>query len=293
MPHDRRVVYASLADRGDDDPGAAEVSDPGVNPARGKVVDKRVPERVVADLTDKAWCAPGFGVEGCHVGGAAPTNSSRPDGTVDPTHRRGVETDQDFFEQVSDRQQHCAATVAVAAGRDPKSRAGRVVRLRGVAPVQNGRSLVSSGLADVLGVSLGLLHDRCHAQARGPEHQIVVIRCGGALTLECLDGGGEFVKAGIDRRPSVAEQTPLEALSFPRHLIPGLSTASETLPEARRWVATSDYGKKACGSFGSPLTRTSKWRWGPVEKPVLPTSPITSPRSTRSPGDAWITDMWA
>ena len=65
-----------LADRGDDDPGAAEVSDPGVNPARGKVVDERVPERVVADLTDKAWCTPGFGVEGRHVGGAAPTNSS-------------------------------------------------------------------------------------------------------------------------------------------------------------------------------------------------------------------------
>ena len=103
----------------------------------------------------------------------------------------------------------------------------------------------------------------------------------------------EFVKAGIDGRPPVAEQAPLEALSFPRHVIPGLSTAPATLPEARRWVTASDYGKKACGSFGSPLTRTSKWRWGPVEKPVLPISPITSPWSTRSPGDAWITDMWA
>ena len=37
------------------------------------------------------------------------------------------------------------------------------------------------------------------------------------------------------------------------------------------------------GSIGTPRRRTSKWRWGPVEMPVEPTSPTTCPAVTLSP----------
>ena len=53
------------------------------------------------------------------------------------------------------------------------------------------------------------------------------------------------------------------------------------------------HGRKATGSLGTPCTRTSKWRWGPVLRPVLPISPISSPWSIRSPTDERMTLMWA
>ena len=37
------------------------------------------------------------------------------------------------------------------------------------------------------------------------------------------------------------------------------------------------------GSTGFPLTRTSKWRWQPVDHPVVPTVPIRCPRVTDWP----------
>ena len=30
------------------------------------------------------------------------------------------------------------------------------------------------------------------------------------------------------------------------------------------------YGKKGAGLIGTPFFLTSKWTWGPVDKPVLP-----------------------
>ena len=39
------------------------------------------------------------------------------------------------------------------------------------------------------------------------------------------------------------------------------------------------------GLTGSPLMRTSKCRWGPVETPVLPTEPMRSPAATFWPTD--------
>ena len=47
------------------------------------------------------------------------------------------------------------------------------------------------------------------------------------------------------------------------------------------------------GSTGEPFTRTSKCRCGPVEYPVLPTLPMTSPRFTFSPADTRIADWCA
>ena len=41
--------------------------------------------------------------------------------------------------------------------------------------------------------------------------------------------------------------------------------------------AQSAYGRKSSGFFAVPFTVTMKWVWGPVEIPVLPTGPITSP----------------
>jgi hypothetical protein len=35
------------------------------------------------------------------------------------------------------------------------------------------------------------------------------------------------------------------------------------------------------GLLSCPLSHTIRWRWQPVERPVLPTSPITCPRLTR------------
>src|SRR5262245_27094460 len=43
------------------------------------------------------------------------------------------------------------------------------------------------------------------------------------------------------------------------------------------------------GSIGAPWRRTSKWRCGPVEIPVLPTSPMTCPGVTTSPT---LTSTW-
>lgn len=42
---------------------------------------------------------------------------------------------------------------------------------------------------------------------------------------------------------------------------------------------------QAIGSISPPLTHTSKWRWLAVERPVLPTKPISCPAATVSP--AW------
>src|SRR5690606_1771716 len=42
-------------------------------------------------------------------------------------------------------------------------------------------------------------------------------------------------------------------------------------------------GSHLSGSKASPSTRTSKWRWGPVERPVEPERAITSPARTRWP----------
>ena len=105
-----------LADGRDDDPSATEVSTPDVDAARREVVDEGMPERIVAHLADKARCASDFGVDRGNVGRAPTSDSSRPNGAVDPAHGRRVKTNQDLFEQVADRQQHCAATVAVVAG---------------------------------------------------------------------------------------------------------------------------------------------------------------------------------
>ncbi len=38
--------------------------------------------------------------------------------------------------------------------------------------------------------------------------------------------------------------------------------------------------------MGRPSTRISKWRWGPVECPVLPTRAITCPAATKAAGSA-------
>ena len=42
-------------------------------------------------------------------------------------------------------------------------------------------------------------------------------------------------------------------------------------------------GSAASGSTAAPRRRTSKWRCGPVERPVAPTRPTSSPDATRSP----------
>ena len=47
------------------------------------------------------------------------------------------------------------------------------------------------------------------------------------------------------------------------------------------------------GSTAAPRRRTSKCRCGPVERPVLPTSPIRSPAPTDSPGETVMRDRCA
>ena len=49
------------------------------------------------------------------------------------------------------------------------------------------------------------------------------------------------------------------------------------------------------GSTGWPdgAGRTSKWRCGPVELPVDPTTPICSPAATNTPSPTVIADGWA
>jgi hypothetical protein len=43
------------------------------------------------------------------------------------------------------------------------------------------------------------------------------------------------------------------------------------------------YGRYPRGSCATPLISMMKWTWGPVEIPVLPTGPMTSPLATASP----------
>ncbi len=45
------------------------------------------------------------------------------------------------------------------------------------------------------------------------------------------------------------------------------------------------YGRYASGSWATPFTSMMKWTWGPVDIPVLPTGPITSPLAIESPAE--------
>ena len=47
------------------------------------------------------------------------------------------------------------------------------------------------------------------------------------------------------------------------------------------------------GLTGLLFSRTSKWRCGPVQEPVQPTVPITSPTWTKEPLDVAIEFRWA
>jgi len=61
-------------------------------------------------------------------------------------------------------------------------------------------------------------------------------------------------------------------------------------------VATSSApgpGSQKTGLYFRPSRRTSKWRWGAVVRPVLPTVPITCPRSTHSPTRTWFSWLCA
>ena len=53
----------------------------------------------------------------------------------------------------------------------------------------------------------------------------------------------------------------------------------------RRRAQPALAASQAIGSMSPPLTCTSKWRWFAVERPVLPTKPISWPAATVSP--AW------
>ena len=52
-------------------------------------------------------------------------------------------------------------------------------------------------------------------------------------------------------------------------------------PEAQRQKCTPRAAMKGSGSIATPLTCTSKCRCGPVEKPVLPSRPMTVPAVTQ------------
>ena len=51
-------------------------------------------------------------------------------------------------------------------------------------------------------------------------------------------------------------------------------------------------GRRRRGSRGRPSCRSSKWRCGPVDFPVLPTPPMAYPWRTASPSWAMITFRW-
>lgn len=50
---------------------------------------------------------------------------------------------------------------------------------------------------------------------------------------------------------------------------------------------------QGAGSMGLPSGRTSKWRWGPVDAPVVPTCPMTSPAFTVAPAVVLMRERWA
>lgn len=59
-----------------------------------------------------------------------------------------------------------------------------------------------------------------------------------------------------------------------------------------RGRAQPPLASQASGSVYWPSRRTSKWRCGPVESPVEPTSPTGAPAVTLWPALTWRTDRW-
>ena len=61
------------------------------------------------------------------------------------------------------------------------------------------------------------------------------------------------------------------------------SMAADSTSRVRNWR----------GSRGRVPSRTSKWRWGPVVRPVWPTFAMGVPASTRSPSFTSTALLWA
>ena len=62
---------------------------------------------------------------------------------------------------------------------------------------------------------------------------------------------------------------------------------------AARPAPAARQGRKRSGFRGRVPSRTSKWRCGPVVRPVCPTLAIGSPRATRSPSSTSSRELWA
>ena len=61
----------------------------------------------------------------------------------------------------------------------------------------------------------------------------------------------------------------------------------------RKSLETYPRGKNPTGLRFTPPCRISKWRWGPVDRPVLPIKPMTCPCCTPCPAMTRISLRWA
>ena len=136
--------------------------------------------------------------------------------------------------------------------------------------------------------SLGFVLRMAAREVRASPRRLLLLTASVAVGVAALVAINSFTANLRDsvRRQAQALLGADLSLESRQPLPPSAERLIDTLVGRGAEVRGSDrYGRYPSGSCATPLTSTMKWTWGPVEMPVLPTGPMTSPLETASPGE--------